>query len=612
MIIGTMATLSVLLLILAMRLQEPGLQPVQYTVSLKEPQTQMVDIHMLIPNVSGSTLDVALPVWRPGRYEILDLAGGIRDVRASSASGSSLPVVKTDKTTWRITTNGAPEVRVSYRVYANSLADRTRHVDDTHAFLSGAAIFFYSPERREDPVVVNLEAPANWKIATGLEATQGNPRRFTAANYDVLADSPLEIGTHDLIQFDVNGKPHEIAVWGGAKYEPEKLKTDFSKIIKSQADIFGELPYRRYVFLIHVGPEARGATEHLNSTIIQAPRRSLENEEAYKSLLGTVAHEYFHTWNVKQFRPAGIHPYDYSRENYTDLLWVAEGTTSYYDDLTLARTGLNKPDDYLKIIGDEIHSIRNRPGARVQNLAESSFDAWVKFNQPTPDDANATVSFYSAGALASLLMDMELRSRTQNRVSLDDVMRTMYRRFPLSGSGYTTADLIAVLEELSGVQWDAFFSSYINGTEEFPFETALNFVGLELALDPEKKEETGKQVPYAGLTLGDRNAGALVRSAVSDGPAYRAGVIAGDEIVAVNGRRVSASQFDELIGKLQPGDTVNLHVIRRDELRNISFKLAGKPNGRWKVSRVKQPTDAQKRAYQSWLQNDWPASSGNK
>jgi predicted metalloprotease with PDZ domain len=600
---------ALLLMFFALWLQDPARIPIEYTVSLNNPQTQMVDVRMLVRNVTGPSLDVAMPVWRPGRYEVLDPAGGVREVRAAGSSGSSLPITKTDKSTWRITTNGERQIQISYRLYANSLAERTRHVDDTHAFLSGAAVFFYIPDRRSDSILVNIEAPANWRVATGLDPAGNNPRRLAAANYDVLADSPLEIGIHDSISFEVNGKPHEIVIWGGAKYDAEKLKADFTKIIRHQAGLFGEMPYRRYVFLLHVGPDASGGTEHLNSTIIQAPRRALENDEAYKTFLGTVSHEYFHTWNVKQFRPAGIHPYDYTRENYTDLLWVAEGTTSYYDDLTLARVGLTKPDDYLKTVGDAIHSMRNRPGAQLQSLAESSFDAWVKFNQPTPDDTNSTVSFYSVGALASLLIDMELRSRSRNEVSLDAVMREMYRRFPLSGSGYTKADLISTLERISGFEWERFFAGYIDGTEQYPLETALKFVGLEVAIEPDKKEDQGKQKAYAGLNLADRNGGASVRSVISDGPAYAAGILAGDEIVAVNGRRISASQFEEFLGRAAVGDTVTLHIIRRDQLRNVSFKVAGKPNGRWKVLRVKSPSDAQKRAYQSWLNQEWPKSS---
>jgi predicted metalloprotease with PDZ domain len=597
---------------LAMSAEDTERWPIEYTLSLNAPQTQMVDIRMVIRKVTVPMLDVAMPVWRPGRYEVLNPAGGVREVRAVINVGRSLPVVKTDKTTWCITTEGAEEVTVTYRVYADSLGDRTRHVDGTHAFLSGAAVFLYVRDRLKDPVLINVDAPASWKIATGLEFVPGNPRRLVAPNYDVLVDSPLEIGLHDLLEFEVNGKPHQIAIWGGAKHDADKLKADFAEIIKSQADLFGDMPYRRYVFLIHVGPDASGGTEHLNSTIIQTPRRSLENSEAYKTFLRTVSHEFFHTWNVKQFRPAGIHPYDYMRENYTDLLWVAEGTTTYYADLTNVRVRLKEPAEYLGTLSDAIHAMRNRPGTRVQSLAESSFDAWIKFSRSVPDDANFTVSFYDVGALASLLMDLELRSRTRNRVSLDDLMREMYRLFPLSGDGYTMADMIALLERISESQWSGFFARYIRGTDPYPFESAFEVVGLELSMQPERKNHPIMQCPYAGLNLIDRNGDAVVRSVSSDGPAYATGVGAGDEIVAVNGRRVSGLQFDEWIGLLQPGDAVTLHIIRRDELRTVSFKLAGKPNGRWKLSRVKDPTPLQKAAYQSWLHQGWPNTSSEE
>src|SRR5439155_191061 len=217
--------------------------PIEYTVSLNAPQTQMVDIRMVIRKLEGPTVDVAMPVWRPGRYEVLNPAGGVRNVRAATSAGLPLPIVKTDKTTWQITTGGAEEVTVTYRVYANSLGDRTRHVDDTHAFLSGATVFFHVPDRLKDPVLVNIEAPASWKIATGLECVSGNPRKLLAPNYDVLVDSPLEIGLHDLMEFDINGKSHQIVIWGGAPYDAEKLQAYFAKLVKSQARLFDDTPY---------------------------------------------------------------------------------------------------------------------------------------------------------------------------------------------------------------------------------------------------------------------------------------------------------------------------------------------------------------------------------
>ncbi|MCH7601321.1 MAG: M61 family metallopeptidase [Planctomycetes bacterium] len=612
-------------------------EPIVYTVSLPAPQTQMVDLSIRVPNVTGPTIDFALPVWRPGRYVVLDPAGTVREVRATSDSGRSLEIEKIDKSTWRVTTGGASVVRVDYRVYANSLGDRTRHVDDTHAFLSGSSVFLYVPDRKQDPILIKIDAPPDWKVASGLEHLPGDERTLIAPNYDVLVDSPIEIGLHDRLDFDVDGTPHEIVIWGHADYDADELTTDFATIVEAQTSIFGEMPYERYVFLIHVGAGMGGGTEHLNSTIMQTRRASLEDKKTYKRFLGLVAHEFFHTWNVKQLRPAGIQPYDYAKENYTKLLWVSEGMTSYYTGLTLARTELTKTKDYFKSLADSIGSLRNLPGAKIQSLEESSFDAWIKFNHSTPDSANSTVNFYSKGSLVSLLLDMELRSRTGNDISLDDLMKTMYRRYPLGGGGFTPDDLVNVASELSESDFKPFFASYASGTDEPDFETALKTVGLELTFKPSKKddededkddeddeddkidddgeetEEEDADLPqepkmkaYIGMRLSSVGGKTTVRSVRSDGPAYLGGVISGDEILAMDGRRLASGDLDKRLKKMEPGDAVALHLMRRDELKIIELILAGKPDGKWTLQRVKEPTDQQKVAYESWLQQDWP------
>ena len=584
-------------------------RPIEYTISLPAPQTQMVEMTMLVRNVDRPTLEVALPVWRPGRYALIDPAGTVRGIRANAVNGGSLPIEKIDKTTWRITTGDASEVEVHYRIYANSLGNRTRHVDDTHAFLSGSMVFFYVPDRKADEILVHVDAPSDWKVATGLEPLGSDPRVRASPNYDVLIDSPFEIGIHEVLTFEVGGKPHEIVIWGDADYDADTLKSDFAKIVEEQAAVFGEMPYERYVFLLHVGANAGGGTEHLNSTIMQTSRTSFESDEAYQRFLGLVSHEMFHTWNVKQLRPAGINPYDYAKENYTKLLWVSEGTTSYYDDITLARIGAITPDEYLDTMSNTIDTLRNRPGAAVQSLEESSFDAWVKYNKPTPDAVNSTVSFYNGGAMASLLLDTEIRNRTGNRASLDTVMQRLYERFPLSGTGFTPEDMIAAFDEVSDSSFDAFFASYIRGTEPYPIEESVGVIGLELVFEPDGDEETGDTVgekAYTGLSVSNRAGSLFVQSVLSDGPAYEAGVLFGDEIVALNGKKLSASQFAEEVAKLEPGDSVTLHLFRYGRLRTIEFSLAGKPDGQWKLRRVENPTETQQEAYETWLGQSWP------
>ena len=572
------------------------IRPIEYTVSLDAPQTQTFRVTMLVRNVASRTLEVALPVWRQGRYGVLNPAGSVRSVTAVTPSKRSLAIRKTDKTTWRIEAEGAPEILIQYTAFANSLNDRTRHVDDTHAFLSGATVFFYVPNRRNDSLLVHLDAPADWQVACGLEHADGDPFKLLAPNYDVLIDSPIEIGLHELLTFDVNGKRHDVAVWGGAEFDADRLERDFTKIIEAEARLFGSLPYERYVFIMHVAAGLGGGTEHLNSTVIQMTPRALEDEEQYKRVLSLAAHEMFHTWNVKRFRPAALCNVDLTKENYTELLWFCEGTTSYFDILMVVRAGLETPAGYLKFIAETIYQSRARPGTRIQSPAESSFDAWIKFNNPSPDDVNSTVSYYESGSLVSLLLDLEIRRRTVNRVSLDSLMFAMYEGFPASGPGYTSADLLQTLNRLTDSKFEDFFLHYIDGTSRHPFEDVLDVVGLEMV-----PLYTAAKA-YTGLVYQEENGNCVVRSVLSDGPAYTAGVNCGDEIVTLNGRKFRAPDLSGHIERtMSPGDTVWFQVLRRGRLRRVEFKLVEKPNPRWEIRKVNAATAEQKAAYQSWL-----------
>lgn len=623
-----------------------GQQAVEYRVELDQPQTQMVGVSVRVPEVEGPELLLSLPTWRPGRYEILDPAGSLRELTARSGSGRELRVGKVDKSTWRVEPAGSETVEVSYQIYANSLSDRTRHVDDSHAFLSGSTVFLYSPAHRNRPVIVRIEAPAEWRVATGLEPAWADPRILAAASYDVLVDSPIEVGLHDLIELEIAGKPHEIVVWPmGARYDRERLIEDSRKIVEQQLEIFGVLPYERYVFLNHVGAGAGGGTEHLNSTIMQTSFESFEGShernKAYRRYLGLVSHEFFHTWNVKQLRPAGIHPYDYQNENYTELFWVSEGTTSYYSDLTLVRAGLIQPKHYFEALGKLIDSYRTRPGARVQSVAESSYDAWIKFNRRNPDSVNSTVSFYSQGKLVSLALDLEIRKRSRGSKSLDDVMRDLFERFPLSGSGFTNGDLLLALERAAGSPFDGFYADHIAGTEPLDLNGLLATVGLELYLeepkdrdaeedgqdsdtvdegigvvgdarprdqgtDTDDQDEPSEEGAVLDLELRNEDGKTVVAAVLAGGPAYAAGVLAGDEIVALDGRRLEEDELEDRLEAYLPGDRVLLHVMRYDRLRSFEIELGSRPRGSWRVRHQKDSPEGPRETYRRWLGQAWP------
>ncbi|MBX3363295.1 MAG: M61 family metallopeptidase [Phycisphaeraceae bacterium] len=577
-----------------------GVEPrVEYVVSLPEPQTQVVEMTLVLRGVTEPAIDLRLPVWRPGRYHILDMAGGIRSALAVDGAGRDLPVRKVDKTTWRIDTQGADEVRFLYSVYANELRMRLRHVDDTHAFLSPSAVFVYEESRRHEPVRIRIDAPAGWRVASGLDPEHDDPRVLTAPDYDVLVDSPLEIGEHERIRFDVDGKPHDIVIWGRGSWDARRLADDFSAIVRAQAEIFGAMPYDRYMFIVHCNPGMGGGTEHLNSTVMGVRPEAFEDDDRYANFLGLVSHEMFHTWNVKQFRPAGIHPYDYMTENYTELLWVAEGTTSYYDDLILARTGLISPSKYFNRLADSIAAHLAAPGRHVQSVAESSFDAWIKFNKPNADAHNATVNFYREGALASLMLDAEIRSRTEHRASLDDLMRELFLRYPLDGPGYTTQDLLALLEAMTSSSFREFFDRYIHGTDDYPLAEALAVFGLELSRADESVST------YLGISGSDRNGAFVVNRVFSDGPAYRAGLNVDDEILAIDGIRVRPSDWDAAVKRLAHDRDVLIMYSRYDVISETLLTPQTRPGGKLRIRQVSEPTQAQQAAYESWIGLDW-------
>ncbi|HYE02577.1 MAG TPA: PDZ domain-containing protein [Phycisphaerales bacterium] len=617
--------------------------PVIYTIDLADARTQTIRVSMSLPAVEGP-VEVALPVWRPGRYAVLDAAGTIRTVTAATTGGAPVLISKADKTTWLIEANqGAGEVGlvVSYDVYANSLADRTRHADDTHAFISPSAVLLYAPAFRDRPVEVRLVGlHEGWSIATALAPGPGGPGTFRAPNYDALVDAPIEAGRHERFSFQAGGVRHDVALWGASpdEFDADRMGRDFAALVETQRAIFGELPYDRYLYIVHAGPGFGGGTEHFASFVAQTGPLALAGSKrpagaggdaakAYRGLLSLISHEHFHTWNVKRFRPRDLTPYDYRREQYTSLLWLVEGTTSYYDDLCCARAGVWKPSDYLTALGDTITGEAARPGRHVQSLAESSFDAWIKFNRATPDSANATVSFYSKGALVSFLLDMRVRESTAGARSLDDVMRELYRRFPPTGPGYTPGDLLGVLRELTGEDFSGFFADYVSGTEELPVSAALRVVGLELrpAEGSEHPRPRGEEGPgareddaadtvrpgrpaYLGLTLADRGGRAVVTGVASDGPAYDAGIIVDDEVVTLDDRRLMAGDLEERLKGLEPGQVVRLRTLRRDRERLVEVALAGLPENRrpHKLVRVKDPTPEQRAAYRSWIGHAWP------
>ena len=615
-------------------------EPVSYSVTLDRPHTQHVTITVEMSTLGRDQVDLFLPVWRPGRYTVLEPAAAIRHYRASSIAGRELGVEKIAKATWRVDTRGVDRLRFEYEMWANQLGLRTHHVDGSHAFLSGSTVFVYDPEQRNEALTVAIDAPDGWRVATGLEPQDpSEPRLLTAPNYDVLVDSPIEVGEHELLEFTVPHPrtglkiPHQIVIWPlGRHYDADRLTEDFATIVQDQAQLFGDMPYTRYVFLLHVGAGAGGGTEHLNSTIMQIGRDRVEASllekpgKPYERLLGLTAHEMFHTWNVKQLRPAGIQPYDYQNENYSELFWVSEGTTSYYTDQTLVRTALITPRRHLEKLSELIDSHRTRPGKDVQSVSESSFDSWIKSRVRSADDVNSTVSFYSKGQLVSLLLDLEILERTDGRRSFDDVMKQLYDRYPLSKGGFTKADLRSTIEQVGGGSFEEFFDLFVDGTAPLPLERMLETLGLSLVLEDQSSKDEDEQddeaekntdpeqsdpILYLGLDLTERDGRTVVRSVRSDGPAHRSGLLPGDQIIAFDHRRLEADELEQRLELyreiLDDQESVTLHVMRHDDLLTLEITPDRRAPGKWKVERLEEPSERQQNNYKRWSGQDWPS-----
>jgi predicted metalloprotease with PDZ domain len=571
---------------------------ITYTLSMSKPQTHLLEVEITLRNFDSKTVVFHMPAWRTGRYMIFDFSGGVQEFNAIDEKNQPLSFKKIDKESWLIGNEESKTVTVTYKVYANEFNLRTRELNSEHAFLDPLSVFMYVEELKNKPIELKVIPYGNWKVTTGLEEVPDKPLTYLAPNFQYFGDCPLEIGNQKDFQFFVDGKKHVISIYGDGNWNSDTLITDFTKIVIANKEIWGELPYQKYIFMIHCQPNAGGGTEHINSTILGVRPFVFANPVSYKGFIGLVSHEYFHTWNVKQLRPRAFAPYDFSKENYTEELWVSEGTTSYYDDLILVRAKFSNAKSYVDNITQMVNSDRSRYGNTIQPLAESSFDAWVKYWRGKQNSQNAESDYYGKGSHVSLLLDLELRRRSKNKFSFDDVLRTMYKRFP-STKGFTNSDLQKVCEEFAGNSLKDVFSSYLYSTSPLPWDRVLSYAGLEVSV----KDSTKKI--NLGISVQDFGEKTRITNVTPNSPAERATFEINDEIVALNGYRVHSSDFNERITSMKEGEEISITVFRNDKLKEIKLKLEyfGLPS--YVVKKVDNPSELQRAIYENWLGEHW-------
>ncbi|MCJ7487588.1 MAG: PDZ domain-containing protein, partial [Candidatus Aminicenantes bacterium] len=421
------------------------------------------------------------------------------------------------------------------------------------------------------------------------------PNTFTAPDFDTLYDCPILIGNQEILTFEAAGLPHTVAAYDLGTADRTKFTGDLKKIVEAAAALMGELPYRHYTFLI-IGPGG-GGLEHLNSTAVALNPGSLANPQSYMGWLSFIAHEYFHLFNVKAIRPIALGPFDYERENYTNMLWVSEGITVYYEYILLNRAGLMTRDEVLERLGSTIARYENAGGRRHQPATASSFDTWTSFFGRSEHAAGTTISYYDIGAGLGLLLDLKIREASKGRSSLDDVMRTLYRTFYKEKKrGFTDLEFREVCERAAGSPLAEIFDVYAATVDEWDYAKYLGYAGL--AIDGEPRPAPG---PWFGASTQDQNGSPVVTSVEPESPASLAGLTAQDEILAFDGTRVSQRSLAGMINSRKPGEKVKVLYARRGTLRETEVTLGKKTERSFRITPLEAPAPGQKALLDAWL-----------
>lgn len=561
----------------------------QYQISISQPEHHLADIQMTFQATKAGTVTLQLPAWRTGKYQILDLANGVRLFQARDQKGQLLQFSKAEKSSWVVSVPAAGEVQINYQIYANQLAERSRHIDDTHAYINPSAYLMFSDELRQQPAVVQLKVPKHWRSTSGMPKGD-NPHQFKAANYDVLSDSPIESGIHQSFTFSADNRNYEVVFWGEGNYDSKQVVADLQKLVAQAPSIWQGYPYQNYLFIIHATGGARGATEHLNSTVIQRDRFSFASRKHYLEFLSTAAHELIHTWNVKAYRPAELVPYNYLAPNYTELLWISEGSTSYFQNQLLLRAGLMKPAEFYEDLAKRLEKFARLPGAEVQSVAESSFDSWISLSGDHAD--NFSVNIYSEGYLVSWMLDQYLLKNSGLKANYRTLHNELYQRFGKT-TAFTAADVQQIALELTGKPLTEFWQQQVETPLELNSKSLLSDAGLEY-------KAAEKQQAWLGITGTFLNGTEKINKVERNGPAWHGGLTSDDEVVALNQLQLK-SALTERLKDFKPGQQITLTLFRQGRLIEKTVTLGTLASEAGKVLPVKNPSRAQRQFHQAWL-----------
>lgn len=584
-----------------------------YILGMERPSTHLLQVEITATQVKEPLLRFAIPAWAPGRYAIYDFAKNIQEFSAVGANGQALLWQQPDKQTWTVNTAGCGgAVRVRYLVFANDLTGSFSQFDSSHGAINGASVFMYLPGDKPNPLTLTIRPPQGWKIVSGFSMSL-KQTTFQVANYDVLIDTPLEIGPDCWVNdFEEGGKTFRVAIHAypdqdGDAGNRSALVGGLKKIVRAEMAMMPAPEFSHYTFLFHFDPALPmgDGMEHLDSTEIIV-RGNLSGSGLSQGL-ETAAHEFFHLWNVKRLRPEGLGPFDYSREVYTPSLWFVEGITTYYSYVSLLRSGIWSQQEFLDRLAGEVRTLREAPGRRLMSAESSSFHAWFYDRSPQMQEtnfANSTISYYNKGALLGMLLDLEIRAATHGQKSLDDVMRRMYGKFYdssaasyyLHGRGYTEKDILDTVNQVSGTDFAPFFEQYVAGTDPLPYNEVLAKMGLTLQI------ATSSQAPPSlGALVEPVNTGARIFAVQPGGAADRAGLGRDDVLVSIDDQSLATESLAERLRIYPAGAKVPFEVERHENRLFVTVQLGPPQPDDYSITELPGATEEQLKIRRGWL-----------
>ena len=568
-----------------------------YTIKMDNPEWHFFHVQLTCKGIKKEFIDFKMPAWTPGYYQKMDFAKNLEQLKATDETGKELQWEKTNDNTWRVSSNNSNTVNLSYEIKTVRPFVATAYVDETRAYILPAAVFLHVDKMINHPVQVKVVPESKWnRVATGLDSLPGKKFTYTAPDFDILYDSPILVGNlEELTPFKIRGITHRFIGLKLGDFDREQFILDLTKVVDAAVNIIGHIPYKNYTFIaIGSGP---GGIEHLNNTTFGFNGSNFKNRDSYIRTLHFLAHEYFHHYNVKRIRPIELGPFDYDKGSRTKMLWVSEGLSVYYEYMVVKRAGITTDAELFNAFRGNMVAFENKPGKLYQTLEEASYETWSDgpFGR-TGDEVNKTISYYDKGPVVGLLFDFKIRQATNNKESLDDVMRFLYKEYyQKKKRGFTEEELKNAFEAVAGVSLAREFE-YVTTTKEIDYPAYFNYAGLDI-------DTTTQELPgaYAGFTLREREDSVFVANVDYESPGWNKGLRRGQQVLKINGEKATASIYNKIITSSRPGDKIGLTLLINNVMTDMEIIFTNKAEKGFRITPSQQPDTLQKQILEGWL-----------